>query len=169
MFCRITWTFPVNNLIFHWRWSWWDQIQAIFLNLFYFSQKSGKKATDRRISQEFASKLDNSARIASRSFGAADFNYWCCDNINLNVGAICYPDWNSWRIMLPSALKLFINTPQVIEKRQNLPIRKSKWKQNSNLENQVALPKVSCQNCPKMIHKNINKTNRLSLLMPKTM
>ena len=27
--------FPANN--FHWRWRWWDQIQAIFLNLFYFS------------------------------------------------------------------------------------------------------------------------------------
>ena len=26
--------FPANNLNFHWRW--WDQIQAIFLNLFYF-------------------------------------------------------------------------------------------------------------------------------------
>ena len=28
--------FPTNNLNFHWRWRWWDQIQAIFLNLFYF-------------------------------------------------------------------------------------------------------------------------------------
>ena len=28
--------FPANNLNFHWRWRWWDQIQAIFLNLFYF-------------------------------------------------------------------------------------------------------------------------------------
>ena len=25
-----------NNLNFYWRWRWWDQIQAIFLNLFYF-------------------------------------------------------------------------------------------------------------------------------------
>jgi hypothetical protein len=37
MFCLIT---PSNlsahNLNFHWRWRWWDQIQAIFLNLFYF-------------------------------------------------------------------------------------------------------------------------------------
>ena len=81
----------------------------------------GEKIADSRIFQKFVSKLENSARIASRSFGAADFNYWCCDNINLNVGAICYPDWNSWRIMLPSALKIFVNTPQVIEKRQNLP------------------------------------------------
>ena len=29
--------FPANNLNFHWRWRWWDQIQAIFLNLFYFT------------------------------------------------------------------------------------------------------------------------------------
>ena len=29
--------FPANNLNFHWRWRWWDQIQAIFLNLFYFN------------------------------------------------------------------------------------------------------------------------------------
>ena len=29
--------FPTNNLNFHWRWRWWDQIQAIFLNLFYFT------------------------------------------------------------------------------------------------------------------------------------
>ena len=112
-------------------------------------QKSGKEGADRRNFQEFASKLENFARIVSQSFGAADFNYWCCDNINSNGGAICYPNWNSWRIMLPSTLKVFVNTPEVIEKRQNLPIRKSKWKQNSNLENQVALPKVSCQKLSK--------------------
>ena len=29
--------FPTDNLNFHWRWSWWDWIQSIFLNLFYFS------------------------------------------------------------------------------------------------------------------------------------
>ena len=29
--------FPVHNLNFHWRWWWWDQIQGIFLNLFYFT------------------------------------------------------------------------------------------------------------------------------------
>ena len=28
--------FPAHNLNFHWRWRWWDRIQAIFLNLFYF-------------------------------------------------------------------------------------------------------------------------------------
>ena len=28
--------FPSNNLNFHWKSRWWDQIQAIFLNLFYF-------------------------------------------------------------------------------------------------------------------------------------
>ena len=36
MFCL--YTFPAHNLNFHWRWRWrwWAQIQAIFLNLFYF-------------------------------------------------------------------------------------------------------------------------------------
>ena len=29
--------FPGDNLNFHWRQRWWDQIQAIFLNLFYFT------------------------------------------------------------------------------------------------------------------------------------
>ena len=29
--------FPANNLNFHWRWRWWDQIQAIFSNLFNFT------------------------------------------------------------------------------------------------------------------------------------
>ena len=29
--------FHANNLNFHWRWRWWDRIQAIFLNLFYFN------------------------------------------------------------------------------------------------------------------------------------
>ena len=28
--------FAANDLNFHWRWRWLDQIQAIFLNLFYF-------------------------------------------------------------------------------------------------------------------------------------
>ena len=27
--------FPAHNLNLHWRWRWWDCIQAIFLNLFY--------------------------------------------------------------------------------------------------------------------------------------
>ena len=30
--------FPANNLNFHWRKRWWDRIQAIFLNLFYFTK-----------------------------------------------------------------------------------------------------------------------------------
>ena len=29
--------FPANNLNLYWSWRWWDQIQAIFLNLFYFT------------------------------------------------------------------------------------------------------------------------------------
>ena len=29
--------FPANSLNFHWRWRWWDRIQAIFLTLFYFN------------------------------------------------------------------------------------------------------------------------------------
>ena len=28
--------FPAHILNFHWRWRWWDRMQAIFLNLFYF-------------------------------------------------------------------------------------------------------------------------------------
>ena len=36
MFCL--YTFPAHNLNFHWRWRWRDRIQAIFINLFYFSQ-----------------------------------------------------------------------------------------------------------------------------------
>ena len=31
--------FPANNLNFHCRWRWWDQIQSTFLNLFYFTGK----------------------------------------------------------------------------------------------------------------------------------
>ena len=55
--------FPSNNLNFHWRWRWWDQIQAIFLDLFYFkwlwNQKrlikplnEGKKSESRIVSGE---------------------------------------------------------------------------------------------------------------------
>ena len=29
-------TFPTDNSNFYWRWRWWDQIQAMFSNLFYF-------------------------------------------------------------------------------------------------------------------------------------
>ena len=29
--------FPTHNLNSQWRWRWWDGIQAIFLNLFYFN------------------------------------------------------------------------------------------------------------------------------------
>ena len=31
--------FSAKNLNFHWRWKWCDRIQAIFLNLFYFTIK----------------------------------------------------------------------------------------------------------------------------------
>ena len=35
MFCLVTQVnFPTNHLYFHWRW--WDWIQAIYLNIFYF-------------------------------------------------------------------------------------------------------------------------------------
>ena len=38
MFCLLPQVnFPANELNFHWRRRWWDQIQAIFLNLFYFT------------------------------------------------------------------------------------------------------------------------------------
>ena len=40
MFCLITWSkiyCQCNDLNFHWRWRWWDRIQAIFLNIFYFN------------------------------------------------------------------------------------------------------------------------------------
>ena len=30
--------FPAHNLNFHWRWRWWDQIQATFQNLSYFKE-----------------------------------------------------------------------------------------------------------------------------------
>ena len=36
MFCH--YTFPAHNLNFPWRWRWWDWIQAILLNLFYFTK-----------------------------------------------------------------------------------------------------------------------------------
>ena len=32
--------FPAHNLNFHWRWRWWDQIQATFKNLLYFALKA---------------------------------------------------------------------------------------------------------------------------------
>ena len=40
IFCLyIQGNFPAHNLIFHSRWRWWDWIQAIFSNLFYFTYK----------------------------------------------------------------------------------------------------------------------------------
>ena len=33
-------TFPTHNLNFLQRWRWWDRIQAIFSNLFYFNEHS---------------------------------------------------------------------------------------------------------------------------------
>ena len=31
-------TIHANDLNFHWRWGWWDRIQAIFVNLLYFKK-----------------------------------------------------------------------------------------------------------------------------------
>ena len=40
MFCHITSSkISCQNLNFHWRQRWWDQIQIIFLNLFYFRKR----------------------------------------------------------------------------------------------------------------------------------
>ena len=37
-FCLVTSSkLSAINLNFHWRWRWWDRIQAIFFNLFYFT------------------------------------------------------------------------------------------------------------------------------------
>jgi hypothetical protein len=35
--------FPTNNLNFYRRWRWWDWIQAMFLNIFYFKFKNWQK------------------------------------------------------------------------------------------------------------------------------
>ena len=50
MFCLLPQVnFPTNNLNFDQRWRWWNRIQAIFLNLFYFilsiSRSKKKKAS----------------------------------------------------------------------------------------------------------------------------
>ena len=34
--------FPARNLNFHFRWRWWDQIQATFWNIFYFTYLRGQ-------------------------------------------------------------------------------------------------------------------------------
>ena len=44
MFCPITTSkLSPNSLNFHWRWRWWDRIQVIFLNLFYFTIQGRRK------------------------------------------------------------------------------------------------------------------------------
>ena len=48
--------FPVDNLNCHWRWRWWDRIQAIFLNLFYFTQYSVKLRNIGEIGDSFCVK-----------------------------------------------------------------------------------------------------------------
>ena len=60
--------FPANNLNFHWRWRWWDQFQAIFLNLFYFIKfhlDCGKQ-----MKSNF--KLDNDKKQKKSGCG-----FWC--------------------------------------------------------------------------------------------
>ena len=39
---------PAHNLNFHWRWRWWDQIQATFQNLFYFTVLTWENWCSRR-------------------------------------------------------------------------------------------------------------------------
>ena len=47
--------FPTKNLNFHWRWRWWDQIQAIFLNIFYFQHKRVQNWMPTNITTPFCS------------------------------------------------------------------------------------------------------------------
>ena len=44
--------FPAINLNLYWRWRWWDQIQAIFLNLLYFCTKAVNQKMSREIAGE---------------------------------------------------------------------------------------------------------------------
>ena len=67
--------FPTNNLNFHIKWRWWDQIQAIFLNLFFFKTYSRffgflKKVTC--IHETTTSSLEDSSteNLSLRAFGS---------------------------------------------------------------------------------------------------
>ena len=48
--------YPAHNLNFHWRWRWWDRIQAIYLNLFYFTNLKFKSWLDSTIGCNTVSK-----------------------------------------------------------------------------------------------------------------
>ena len=61
--------FPAKNLNFYWRWRWCNQIQAIFLNIFYFKWK-----IEKCFIANFESKLGSAMKTLSKS--NSHWNYW---------------------------------------------------------------------------------------------
>ena len=63
MFCLITsCKLSANNLNFHWKLRWWDWIQAIFFNIFYFTVKNFSKGC--LISERFSHWLQSTKKYA---------------------------------------------------------------------------------------------------------
>ena len=71
LFSTICWpqvNFPIHNLNFHWRW--WDRIQAILLNLFYFKKWTSKSRIEVKVSKSQKIFLE----YMKRSFSSD--SYW---------------------------------------------------------------------------------------------
>ena len=79
--------FPANNLNFHSRWGWWDWIQAVFLNLFYFNIQL--------VCSEKAKKINSNGDRGKRKEKRKENTIW-----NLLLGRylfmLIFPPHNVW-------------------------------------------------------------------------
>ena len=113
--------FPANNLNFHWRWRWWDLIQAIFLNLFYFTYMLQKFLTLVNITCTNAcAALEGAATAATAAVvAAAKFIYRRRGVLADGGGSLAFVlfhhSQSHIRLMLPSMFLSSLTTTQATE------------------------------------------------------
>ena len=84
MFCLNTSSrLPTNNLNFHWRWQWWDQIHAIMLNLFYFNNYQENPPKSKNLG---STRQTNGVAISDKSiFSYFSINQNCNCELKSNI------------------------------------------------------------------------------------
>ena len=109
--------FPANNLNFHWRWRWWDRIQAIFSNLFYFAtkienhicyNKDKVNPKDSLLSWPFLAPLDI-AQVCGRWWNSLQLYFWTCNNLKVDFSQ----EQLSWHTSLAEKYRMSAVPPKL--------------------------------------------------------
>ena len=88
--------FPTNNLNLHWRWRWWDQIQALFL-----SKLTGSLSS--YLVNDEPTKGNKSRNIYRWIWANFEYFRWKCLN-SMTLTSMDFFGWPSWKSIFFSQL-----------------------------------------------------------------